>query len=323
MASAHRPTRVQAAALDMACGGMAGLAAKTAEAPVDRMKVLFQTGPDAFTWRSGAQVMGEVVRREGWRGLWKGNVVAAARQVPFAGINYAAREAIKTAMIERRPEGRERIAGGNLTLSPWEKLASGACSGAASTMLTYPLEVARVRMQAARPGAKVDLRAIFEEMYRSMRGDAQARVPMAGLGPTLLGMMAYAGVTWTVFETLQERRARALGTDPRETNPMQNAMYGGAAGLVGQTVVYPIETVRRRIQVMKRQALHAREGELVVATNATRVFFRVWKEEGTRGLYKGLSINFVKGPLALATSFTVFHWTKNAISDRGTRGSGT
>eukprot|EP00894_Picocystis_sp_ML_P004420 jgi/Pico_ML_1/54937/g74.t1 len=162
MASAHRPTRVQAAALDMACGGMAGLAAKTAEAPVDRMKVLFQTGPDAFTWRSGAQVMGEV-----------------------------------------------------------------------------------------------------------------------------------------------------------------NAMYGGAAGLVGQTVVYPIETVRRRIQVMKRQALHAREGELVVATNATRVFFRVWKEEGTRGLYKGLSINFVKGPLALATSFTVFHWTKNAISDRGTRGSDT
>lgn len=311
MADAHGRARVRAALVDMACGGLAGLAAKTAEAPVDRMKVLFQTGPDAFTWRGGVQVMADVVRREGWRGLWKGNVVAAARQVPFAGVNYAAREAIKTAMIERKPTGREKTAGGNLTLAPWEKLVSGAGSGAASTMLTYPLEVARVRMQAARPGAKVTLHAIFEEMYRSVRGDAQARVPMAGLGPTLLGMMAYAGVTWTVFETLQENGAKAAGMDPKDTNPMQNAMYGGAAGLVGQTVVYPLETVRRRIQVMKRQAIHAQGESIVVTADATHVFFRVWKEEGARGLYKGLSINFVKGPLALATSFTVFHWAKN------------
>lgn len=306
--------RSSGAAVDLACGGLAGLSAKTIEAPVDRMKVLFQTSKDDFTWRGGGRVMREVVQREGWKGLWKGNVLAAMRQVPFAGINYAAREAMKDAMISRNPKGRGRTPGGNPKLTPWEKLVSGACSGAASTMLTYPLEVARVRMQASRPGAPVDMKSVFEEMYRSMRGDTKARVPMAGLGPTLLGMMAYAGVTWTVFETLQEKRAHMLHIEPHELSPIQNIIFGGTAGLVGQTVVYPIETIRRRIQVMKRQALEKDLSGHIPRTTATRVFLQVWKEEGIRGLYKGLSINFVKGPLALATSFTVYNWAKNRIS---------
>jgi hypothetical protein len=50
-------------------GGLSGVIAKSATAPLERAKLLGQAG------RVGTpmQLMGEVVRAEGWAGLWRGN----------------------------------------------------------------------------------------------------------------------------------------------------------------------------------------------------------------------------------------------------------
>merc|ERR1712083_1102195 len=77
---------------------------------------------------------------------------------------------------------------------------------------------------------------------------------------------------------------------------------GMLAGLIAQSMTYPIDVVRRRMQVGTpyRGILHA--------------FTDIAKNEGVRkGLYKGLSMNWLKGPVSVSISFTVNDYLKGKM----------
>lgn len=57
-------------------------------------------------------------------------------------------------------------------------------------------------------------------------------------------------------------------------------LYGGIAGAVGATAVYPIDLVKTRMQ-------NQREGQRLYASSRD-CFQQIWKKEGPRGLYRGL-----------------------------------
>jgi solute carrier family 25 protein 42 len=40
---------------------------------------------------------------------------------------------------------------------------------------------------------------------------------------------------------------------------------------------------------------------------------RILRREGVRGLFKGLSLNFIKGPVAVGVSFTTFDLLKRSF----------
>ena len=79
--------------------------------------------------------------------------------------------------------------------------------------------------------------------------------------------------------------------------------FGACAGLLGQSASYPLDVVRRRMQTAG------------VTGHTYGTIFGTMKEivseEGViRGLYKGLSMNWVKGPIAVGISFTTFDLTQ-------------
>ena len=57
----------------MLAGALAGATAKTVEAPLDRVKIIFQVNKERFSMRAALRRMGEIAQTEGVRGLWKGN----------------------------------------------------------------------------------------------------------------------------------------------------------------------------------------------------------------------------------------------------------
>ena len=71
---------------------------------------------------------------------------------------------------------------------------------------------------------------------------------------------------------------------------------GALAGLAGQSVTYPLDVARRRMQV----------GGAAGQGGAAAVLRRAVAAEGAGALFKGLSLNWLKGPLATAVSFTAF-----------------
>jgi solute carrier family 25 protein 42 len=163
-------------------------------------------------------------------------------------------------------------------------------------------------MAVAPKGVASNLVAVFADMWSDPR---RGGAFYAGLTPTLSGIIPYSGTTWATYETLKEHMLRRRGQPPcGELPPMQNAVAGGAAGILGQAVSYPLDVVRRRMQTAVLQP-GARAAPTMLA-----VFADLLRTEGVAGCYKGLSVNFLKAPIAMGLSFSTYSLVKQYMLSR-------
>ena len=78
-------------------------------------------------------------------------------------------------------------------------------------------------------------------------------------------------------------------------------LFGAIAGLVGQTASYPFDVIRRRLQTAA--VIRPEEASLGAWATARKIL----REEGIRrGLYKGVTMNWLKGPISVGVSFMTF-----------------
>jgi solute carrier family 25 protein 42 len=78
-------------------------------------------------------------------------------------------------------------------------------------------------------------------------------------------------------------------------------LFGATAGLVGQTASYPFDVIRRRLQTAA--VIRPNEASLGAIATARNII----REEGIRrGLYKGVTMNWLKGPISVGVSFMTF-----------------
>ena len=195
---------------------------------------------------------------------------------------------------------------------------AGSAAGATATAMTYPLDLMRARYAAAGavPGVqKKPTAATGWRLFRDVRAVFRAegvRGLYGGMTPTLLGIVPYAGISFATFETLKSRYGEARAGEAarggqsarRDANANEPEMpvalrllFGGVAGLFAQSVTYPLDIVRRRIQVV---------GAAGGYVSPWRALVDIGRTEGLRnGLYKGVTMNWLKGPVSVAVSFFV------------------
>lgn len=239
-------------------------------------------------------------------------------------------------------------------LTPLERLVAGAAAGGISVAVTYPLDLMRARLavQHVLPGESLRYRGIFHafsEMYR----EGGIRSFYKGMTPTLIGILPYAGISFATYGTLKqlsrERRdehkieQQAAGSGVVLASPHHSStsasstqmanwerlVYGGVAGLAGQASTYPLDIVRRRMQTEGFSPFHAHlqhrhtpsEPLPSLAARVKRInggmidtLFAVYSREGRRGLFKGLSMNVIKGPIAVGVSFTTYDVLKGLLN---------
>ena len=111
--------------------------------------------------------------------------------------------------------------------------------------------------------------------------------------------MPYAGISFFTYETLKS--SYHLYTDVKDIHPAQRLAFGACAGILGQTSSYPLDIVRRRMQT------DGLDGGGYKYHRVIQTLKEVLAREGfAGGLYKGMSLNWVKGPVAVGISFTTF-----------------
>lgn len=298
-------------------GAVAGAVAKTVIAPLDRTKIYFQTHPDKRYRLKGAwKFIRLTYNNTGILSLWRGNTATMARIMPYASIQFMSHDQYKTLLGISSSSNGSDIA----SLKPIEgrekhvrHFLAGSLAGVTAGSLTYPLDRARAVMAVTNVGEYKNLLDVFKRTLRNEGYSALYR----GFAPTIIGVIPYAGVSFLTYEKLKgmwcNRQSSCVKTESLKTDsnlsPLWRLLFGATAGLLGQTASYPLDIVRRRMQTARQMGVNSGRYSSILGT-----LIYIYRREGiARGWYKGISMNFIKGPIAVGTSFTVNDYCKMAF----------
>ncbi|KAL7646204.1 UNVERIFIED_CONTAM: hypothetical protein RMT77_003105 [Armadillidium vulgare] len=291
-ASIHRNNR-QNVVITLASGAMAGALAKTTIAPLDRTKIFFQATQQRYSAGKAIEFLIARYNKEGLLSLWRGNSATMARIIPYAAVQFTAHDQWKKVLKIDQP---------NTKTPSYVRFLAGSLAGVTSQSLTYPLDMARARMAVTPRATYSSLTQVFIKIWKNEGPMTLYR----GLTPTILGVIPYAGTSFGTYETLKYYHKE--NTKKETPNPLERMMFGAIAGLLGQSSSYPLDIVRRRMQT----ASVTNNGHNYKTIWST--LLKVYREEGIiHGLYKGLSLNWVKGPLAVGISFATFDTMKQFL----------
>ncbi|EFJ14794.1 hypothetical protein SELMODRAFT_156440 [Selaginella moellendorffii] len=271
-------------------GGIAGGFAKTAVAPLERVKILFQTRLGNFQSMGILRSLRHIHKTEGFWGLYRGNGAAVIRIVPYAALHFMTYERYRQWLVDKCPSA-----------GPSVHLFAGSLAGGTAVLCTYPLDLARTRLayQATNPHATYsDLGSVFQSVYRQ----SGIRGLYRGLCPTLYGILPYAGLKFYLYESLQGHLS-----SEHENSLFAKLACGAVAGLVGQTFTYPLDVVRRQMQVQPAPASGTQEKAFKGTLDALS---SVVRNQGWKQTFSGVTINYLKIVPSVAIGFVVYDGMK-------------
>lgn len=289
---------------ELIAGGAAGGFAKTAVAPLERTKILLQT-------RTGFQSLGvwrslkKLLETEGFRGFYKGNGASVLRIVPYAALHFMTYEQYRCWILNNYQF---------LGSGPVIDLLAGSASGGTAVLCTYPLDLARTKLayQVKNTGttlgngaSSVALQPAYDgikDVLRSVYKEGGIRGLYRGVGPTLIGILPYAGLKFYIYEELKTHVP-----EEHQKSIVMRLSCGAMAGLFGQTFTYPLDVVRRQMQVESLQP--SVSGHRYKNTWDGLSF--IVRNQGWKQLFAGLSINYIKIVPSVAIGFTAYDTMKN------------
>ncbi|XP_072964474.1 mitochondrial carrier protein CoAc2 [Typha angustifolia] len=287
---------------ELVAGGVAGGIAKSAVAPLERVKILFQTRRAEFHSVGITGSFRKILQTEGLLGFYRGNGASVARIVPYAALHYMAYEQYRRWIILGFPDvGR----------GPVLDLVSGSIAGGTAVIFTYPLDLVRTKLAYQVTGSsKMMFRGLSptEQVYKGILDcvikiyrQNGLRGLYRGVAPSLYGIFPYSGLKFYFYEEMKTH----VPEEHKKDIAMKLAC-GSIAGLLGQTITYPLDVVRRQMQV---QNLPATNHAVVKGTFESLV--RITQDQGWRQLFSGLSINYLKVIPSVAIGFTVYDVMKS------------
>jgi len=318
-------------------GGLAGCAAKTIVGPLDRVKILFQASNPQFakytgSWFGVVTAMRDINRADGLRGLFRGHSATLLRIFPYAGIKFLAYEQIRAVVIPSKAQETNvrRFLSGSLAgvtsvffTYPLEvirvRLAFETKKDSRSSLSRICRQIYNEHPPApaiTSTGAAGTTAAVVQQVA-PRHGLANF---YRGFSPTLVGMLPYAGMSFLTHDTIgdwlrhpviakyTELPLKKPSSEPSggkqklqrtQLNAPAELFSGAIAGLVSQTASYPLEVIRRRMQVGGAVG----DGHRMNMAETAR---KIWLERGWRGFFVGLSIGYVKVVPMVATSFYVY-----------------
>ncbi|KAI0409611.1 mitochondrial dicarboxylate carrier protein [Xylaria palmicola] len=300
-------------------GATAGLISRFVIAPLDVVKIRLQLQSHSLSdplshqnlrgspiYKGTVRTLQHIVRNEGITGLWKGNVPAELMYVSYAAVQFTAYRS--TTMLLRRLVGEE-----NRLPHVAESFISGATAGATATATTYPLDLLRTRF-AAQGNDRVytSLRRAIWEIKR----DEGVSGFFRGLSPALAQIVPLMGIFFAIYETVRP----LLGQLDLPWGS-GDATAGVIASVTAKTGVFPLDLVRKRIQVQGPTRSRYVHRNIPEYAGTIRTIQQIVKTERVRGLYRGLTVSLMKAAPASAVTMWTYERVLNFLISHGADGS--
>ncbi|KAI9728173.1 MAG: hypothetical protein M1828_004634 [Chrysothrix sp. TS-e1954] len=180
---------------------------------------------------------------------------------------------------------------------------AGGIAGIVSRTSTAPLDRLKVyliaqtnpassALEAAKKGSPVEAtkhaaRPLLDAV-KALWAAGGVRNFFAGNGLNVLKVMPESAIKFGSYEASKRIVAKLEGHgDPRHIHPLSQFVAGGMGGMISQFCVYPLDTLKFRMQCESVQGgLH---GNKLIAATAVKM----WQANGMRTFYRGLSMGLV------------------------------
>lgn len=252
-------------------GAIAGAISKTVVSPLERVRLVAQTtGPGLSSMATTRQLL----KAEGWIGMWRGNGLSVARAASSKAILFATQDAFRVYL-------------GN-------DFAAGSLAGVIATIVTYPLDLLRTKAAGG-----VGLGSVTEVTLAVVK-EGGVFALYRGVNATMFGAIAFEGTRFGSFGWLQRRTP---------DHWLMPAVNGTLASLFAGVVLYPNDTIRRRIQFANAPMGYLEATKALIA------------EGGISRLYRGGALYALKSVPSAAAQFGVYHALKRLTEPKSRRKS--
>ncbi|KAK0586340.1 hypothetical protein LWI29_005248 [Acer saccharum] len=271
---------------DFVMGGAAALMAKSAAAPIERVKLLLQNQGEMIKrghlkrpYMGVGDCFKRVLREEGLLSFWRGNQANVIRYFPTQAFNFAFKGYFKNLFgCSKEKDGYIKWFAGNV--------ASGSAAGATTSLFLYHLDYARTRLGTDARESSVSgqrqFKGLLDVYSKTLSSDGMAGL-YRGFGVSIVGITLYRGMYFGLYDTLKP----IILVGPFEGNFFVSFLLGWSITSVSGVCAYPFDTLRRRMMLTSGQPMKYR--------NAMHAFHEIIQLEGFRALFRGVTANMLLG----------------------------
>jgi len=297
---------------DLILGGTSGVIAKTACAPLERVKIVLQTqaanvqlaGAGARQFTGIGDSFRRIAAEQGILAFWRGNTANCLRYFPTQAMNFAFKEKFQKLFV--RP--KEEV---GFTMFFMGYLAAGGAAGATSLTVSYPLEYTYTRMAAdvGDANGKRMYSGIGDCVRKTVQSDGVVGL-YRGYGPSVAGIIVYRAIYFGFYDFSKTSVLPSLNL--KEHSLLQVLAKFSIALVVdicAAMSAYPLDTIRRNMMMQSNRA-----ADEVLFTNAFGCMKHLIKKDGVKGLYKGALMNNIRA-VGSASVLVIYDELKGYLHD--------
>ncbi|GER55777.1 ATP carrier protein [Striga asiatica] len=271
---------------DFVMGGAAAIVAKSAAAPIERVKLLLQNQGELLKrgqlqkpYMGVGDCFQRVFREEGTLSFWRGNQANVIRYFPTQAFNFAFKGYFKSVLgCSKEKDGYLKWFAGNV--------ASGSAAGATTSLFLYHLDYARTRLgtdaKKCHISGKRQFNGIIDVYRKTLSSDGIAGL-YRGFGVSILGITLYRGMYFGIYDTVKP----IVLVGPLQDSFIASFFLGWSVTTISGVCAYPFDTLRRRMMLTS--------GQPVKYNSAMHAFLEIIRVEGFRVLFRGVTANMLLG----------------------------
>lgn len=266
-------------------GMISGAVSRAIIAPLDTVKIRLQLLTSELKSSPGTfKTATNIIKFEGFRALWKGNVPAELMYILYGAAQFGSYSTLNGAIADIESSLR-------VTIAPSiHSLLVGSGAGLFSTLTTYPLDLLRTRLAA-------NSEREFLSMMKTVRSIAATnglKGFFVGFGPAAVSVTANTGLMFWAYDILRTFASKYEGI------PFVEGLCGFTAGLVAKAITFPLDTIRKRLQMLR-------------ASSTFELCGGIMKREGILGFYKGFGVSVLKTAPTSALSMYFYEYSLHLI----------
>ncbi|KAM4699847.1 mitochondrial ornithine transporter 1-like [Discoglossus pictus] len=297
-----RPSNTIQAAIDLTAGAAGGTACVLTGQPFDTAKVKMQTFPNLY--RGLIDCAAKTYNQVGLRGFYKGTSPAllaniSENSVLFMSYGFCQRVVLKIVGLDK-----------NVTLSDLHNATAGSFAAAFASFALCPTELVKCRLQAMHEmklSGKVTegQNTVWSVVKSILRTDG----PMGfyhGLSSTMLREVPGYFFFFGGYELSRSFFTRG-GKSKDELGIIPLMVSGGIGGISLWLVVFPVDCVKSRIQVLSMTGKQA---------GFIRTFLTILRNEGVLALYSGLKPTLIRAFPANGALFVAYEYSRKFMMNQ-------